>query len=609
MSLYAGEIKRLLTNSHYSLLFSSQNEQDCWFSSIKKKAAYQPLLDEIRIEANRLLGKPIEEPTFSMFTIFRDSGLRLEYERVYFEKRKRLNTFAIMALLEPSEPEYLQELHNTIWSICNEYTWALPAHLTNRKELESEIEDVVDGSIYQPIYTIDLFSAETAFTLSEILKIGENLIDPLVKRRMTEEVYKRVLLPFCNQTNFEWETSTHNWAAVCGGSIGSAAIHLVKDEEMLSSILGRVLSAIEYYLEGFNDDGACLEGYGYWQYGFGYFVYFADLLKKKTANSIDLFQSEKVHQISLFQQKCFTYKDQVVNFSDSTQTASVFLGVSHYLKRLYPDFEVPEIGLRAHYTEDHCSRWAPAIRNLLWFNADEVGNPWKNDTFYLPSSQWFISRYDDSVFACKGGHNYEPHNHNDVGHFILQKQGETLLKDLGSGMYCDGYFGAERYTFVCNGSQGHSVPIINNSYQVEGRSSFATIKNVKTGEDIDEIVMNLEKTYNVDTLHGLTREFKWNKKVTSLILRDTFQFTIPPISIVERFITPALKIAKLNGGIILVEGEQKLKITYDANQLEFVLRPQEFINHFGETENFFILDFIVKEADEFIAVEFTFTYL
>src|SRR5699024_2563227 len=109
------------------------------------------------------------------------------------------------------------------------------------------------------------------------------------------------------------------------------------------------------------------------------------------------------------------------------------------------------------------------------------------NSYNLKESEWLISRYHlENIsygFATKGGHNDEPHNHNDIGHFILQRNGEVFLKDLGSGLYNDAYFGKERYSFLCNGSQGHSVPIVNGQLQEAGRSKKASIHNVNLGDE------------------------------------------------------------------------------------------------------------------------------
>lgn len=600
-------MKSLSESKSSTLFFSSKKEQTHWFECIKEKTSYNSILTEIREEAERLLQNPMKELTFQEFTIFRETGSRLEYEKSYFAKRRRLNTFALMTLLEPTESVYLRELQETIWSICNEYTWCLPAHLKNSPEMDAELKDTFLQTIKNPRYSIDLFAAETAFALSEISHILDHVLDPLIQKRVKQEVYRRVLEPFQHQS-FEWEKSTHNWAAVCAGSIGAAALYVVNDHHMLSSILDRVLQAMSYYLIGFNEDGACMEGYGYWQYGFGFYVYFSDLLKINTCGEIDLFQIEKVHQIATFQQKCFIYKNQVVNFSDSTEKGSVFLGLSHYLKDVFPKLEVPETELRAAYTDDHCSRWAPAFRNLIWFDENKSGKPWGNATYYLKDSQWFISRHNEYVFASKGGHNDEPHNHNDVGHFILQAKGETFLKDLGSGMYCEGYFNQERYTFLCNGSQGHSVPIINHQFQSEGASCHASAIHFVTSQEDDVLEMDLAGAYEVGNLERLSRKFIWKKKnIPEMILSDTYSFTERPTSIVERFITPVMKVTEESDGVVL-EGTEKMKILFDRDKLDLTIQRNEFLNHFGEREEFYQLDFAVKELREVTRLDFRFVF-
>jgi hypothetical protein len=575
------------------LLFSTTEEKVDWWRNASTNPEFNLLFKEIRVEGERLLQEAEQELTYSLFRIFTENGSRLEFEKVYFQKRHRLTTFAIMVLLEPENKEYVTALENTIWSICNEYSWCLPAHLKNSSETSTSINCSLERHSVEND-SIDLFSAETAFALAEILKLTEEFLDPLIRKRIYVEVYKRVFHPF-HRTKYEWETQEHNWAAVCAGSIGAAAMHLIHDSKELSIILERVLPAMECYLKGFSDDGVCREGYGYWQYGFGYYVYFADLLKKKTDGNLDLLNSEKIHQIALFQQRCFLHQNQVVNFSDANPTASVFLGLSHYLSKVYPDFEIPERNLRAKFTADHCGRWAPAIRNLLWFDETLPEQPWGNGSSFFKDSQWFISRHQTKSgsfsFAAKGGNNNEPHNHNDIGHFILQRNNEVFFKDLGSGLYNKDYFSEKRYSFLCNGSQGHSVPIINHHFQVEGLERQARILQADAGREEDFFELDLAAAYELEILQRLTRKFTWVKKdLPKLIVEDTYSFSDQPVSIMERLITPALKITEEDNEVIL-EGKQRLRIQYDSRMLYLEVKKLNFINHFGNMEAIFALDF------------------
>lgn len=592
------------------LLFKNHEEKIVWWKNVRNSPAYQPLLDEIRLEAIRLLQEKEQELSYSLFKLFEENGTRVEYEKVYFEKRRRLSTFGIMVLLEPENCVYREELENTIWSICNEYSWCLPAHLLNTSETSTRI-DFSLNTLNKQTYSIDLFAAETAFSLAEIMKLTEDFLSPLICKRIYEEIYKRIFTSFMNST-FKWETETHNWAAVCAGSIGAAALHLINDKDELTRIIERVLSAMDGYVSGFKEDGYCLEGYGYWQYGFGYYVYFADLLKKRTAGKLDLFAFEKIHQIALFQQKCFLNDDLVVNFSDAVPKASVFLGLSHYLSNIYDDFEVPKKELRAKYSDDHCGRWAPAIRNILWFEKNAEETSWGSGTFFSKESGWYISRYQDQLgnfsFATKAGHNDEPHNHNDLGHFILQGNQEVFLKDLGSGLYTKDYFREKRYTFVGNGSQGHSVPIINHQYQVEGEAHYARFLQVDVGEEKDHLKLDLGRAYDIETLQSLTRSFVWVKKnQPKLILEDHFSFAEQPVSIIERFIVPSVLITEEEDEVI-VEGKSRLRILYDKRFLYLDAKRFDFVNHFGEKEENVMLDFTVLNPSKDCQVELIFQF-
>src|SRR5690625_5955297 len=83
----------------YSLLFESKHEQDAWFKRVQKSPATQPLINEIKEEAERLLNEPMQELSYSLFKIFSETGSSLEYERIYFERRSHLNTFVLLIYL------------------------------------------------------------------------------------------------------------------------------------------------------------------------------------------------------------------------------------------------------------------------------------------------------------------------------------------------------------------------------------------------------------------------------------------------------------------------------------------------------------------------------
>jgi len=613
------EIASLLKNhseESASFFLPADSSPQEW-SRIAQDAAYRPLLDEIRAEGEALLQQPMPELPYALFRLFTEQGTRLEYERPYFERRNRLNTFAILSLLEPEREEVQEALQETIWDICSEYTWCLPAHVGTTPETVTEAAYALNdpcADLQGNASVIDLFAAETGFALSEILRLTGNRLPLLLRNRIRHEVYRRLFWPYLHQGPFHWETATHNWAAVCSGSIGAAALHLMTDEEDLAVILERVLGTMECYLQGFKEDGATTEGYGYWYYGFGFFVFFADLLKKRTGGAIHLFSDEKVHRIALFQQKCFMSGTSVVNFSDSLPDTRIHMGLTHYLNRIYPDVFIPDASLRTAYTEDHCHRWATALRNILWFRPEKAAGaqPWGEASYYLEDAQWLVSRHVNAsgtyCFAAKGGHNAEPHNHNDVGHFIVHAQGETFLADLGSGMYTQEYFGAGRYEYLCNGSQGHSVPIINGKFQQEGEEYRAQSAYVPLNKETERLQLELAAAYGQKTLKQLTRTFHWSKKEQPvLVLEDTYAFTETPESLIERFIT--MLEPDVSGEQLIIPGrDHSLVIQYDHKQLQPHVQKLEFYDHFGVRQDVYAIDFKVLQPEKRLKTQLSFHF-
>ncbi|MNB86412.1 Heparinase II/III-like protein [compost metagenome] len=565
-------------------LYAGKNEADAYWKQLALSENLKEDIREIREEGCRLESLPIPELSYTLFSIFARTGSRLEYERVYFERRRRLNTYVFLTLLEPEKPEHLEKLEDILWSICGEYTWCLPAHLPPDHDPAA-----VDRFI-------DLFSSETGFALSEISLLLDGRLSPLLCSRMRHEVERRIFRPFMEDGPYEWETARHNWAAVCAGSVGAAALLSVNDPALLAAILARTERSMCCYLEGFGDDGACLEGLGYWNYGFGYFTYYSDLLRSRSEGRLDWFGIEKVRSIAEFQQKCFIGGSFVANFSDSTPQVRVHRGLSNYLASRYPGIECPPADLRAPYTEDHCSRFAPALRNLIWAGDEEMTREWKATGYYLPDAAWLVSRHQAAEgvfgFAAKGGHNAEPHNHNDLGHFILFGKGEVFAADLGSGEYTADYFGAGRYLYDCNGSQGHSVPIIDGKHQREGREHRAEVLHALTAPDRDELKLELSRAYGNEGLRSLIRSLVWHKEERPrLELSDAFRYDGMPVSWTERFVTWRRPEILRSGTALLPGMEGGVEVRYDALTVEPEIASHIYRDHFGRETVWHSLDF------------------
>lgn len=559
------------------------------------------VITQLKKDADHFLHTASKNITFDIYRQFMRNGERQAYEAIYFERRKRITTFGLLVYLFPNNKVYVQALENEIWQVCNEFTWCLPAHIDRFYE-EQSYQTYSETNKLQ--FTVDLFAAETAFTLAEFIYLFQKHLDNFLIEKIKIEINRRIFNPFLERT-FHWEKATHNWASVCGGSIGAAALYLLKGDERLPVIINKVRQTMAYYLAGFKEDGACTEGYGYWQYGFGYFVYFADLLKNSC--NIDLFRHPKVKAIATFQQKVFLAENRVVNFSDAEPFAYPRIGFTHFLHKKFPEVHVPNEQLATSKIVDDCGRWAPAVRELLWYNQDLTGQEWPFASYWMEDSAIFVSRNNQSAFAMKAGKNDEPHNHNDIGHFILYGYGDVFLRDLGSGEYNKEYFSEKRYQFICNSSEGHSVPVINGNYQLAGESFYGKIHQIKESNESNEIEVDLSYAYS-DDMH-FKRRFYWKKlSQPSLEVIDIFHFKENPTSLIESFIAADLPFELKDSVIYLIGQKKALKILYEADKLVPRLRRRSFRNHQGQLEYYLHILFEMKKLHRKNSLKFEFKF-
>ncbi|MBQ9132041.1 MAG: heparinase II/III family protein, partial [Clostridia bacterium] len=439
-------------------------------------------------------------------------GDRDTYEKPYFHRRRSLATTAVLALIYPEREIYLEKLMDLIYAICDEYTWCLPAHQT---------ELGVNNNRH-----IDLFAAETGMCLSEIYTLLGSRLEPLIADRIRVEVDRRIIRSFLD-TRFSWEKNRSNWAAVCTGSV--SCTFMLMRADLFPTVKERFTSAMTYFLEGFGPDGVCEEGFNYWCYGFGFFTVWADMYRTFTDGAEDWFKSEKVKAVSSFLSRMYLTEGCTVSFADAGRTGRYGIGILHYLKDEYPDsVTVPDPAYGQFM--DACGRWCTFLRSITWMREEYASATPDTDRellYYAPSVHWLIKRSAAYGFAAKGGHNREPHNHHDIGSFLLAKNGRQSLTDPGSGVYTRQYFSEPRYTFVACGSHGHSVPFFGTDadradrgffygYQKDGKQFCA--RDVRF--DGRTLSMDIAPAYGEPAVHRVTRTFTLGER--GFTLRDDF---------------------------------------------------------------------------------------
>lgn len=521
----------------------------------QQKTYLQKFWNEIQQAGDILRNQ--EPPSLSedAFFLFEKTGNRLAYETIYFTRRKYLTVFGILSEFGKKDAD-IKALNQIILSICKERFWALPAHVDFSRLDEK---------------TIDLFAAETAQSLAELLLImGDRLPSETVALAQTQ-IMGRVLAPFCTSAvpYSWWETDRCNWSAVCAGSIGIAAIAMDKMGRLPAAwkepCIKRVCNALSCYLDGMERDGTCTEGLGYFSYGMSYFTAFAELLYKETNGTVNLMAQPVCKELAAFQAKCYFGNGLSLSFSDSDCHEHFLPGLTAYLVHCFPDAGTPDYASARTFEDDACYRWLTNERTIRWLieYGSSVPKPDAERTSsscaLLPCAQWLIwKNQDGNGFAAKGGHNDENHNHNDIGHFLCAWQGELLLTDLGAGEYTKDYFHEGRYQILCNRSLGHSVPLINDCEQCAGSTYRAD--DFSWDNEKKQLTISFAGAYPAGTLDKLTRVITGESANAEMVLSitDTFLASGQTAKITENLITPFRpEIVQNTDGIqVLIKGEK-----------------------------------------------------
>ncbi len=599
-----------------------------------QQTAYTEWWSDIEQYARRAISEPLPALHFELFRQFEDEGQRIPYEQVYFERRGRLGALALILLRLQAEQhrmsmgtrigganaalrqhteheqvwnrnEVLTALEEALWDVCGEYTWCLPAHLPS-------------GAATPAWQEIDLFSAETAGMLAELSILLAGMIDQRIIERMHLEIRRRVLDVLVDQErHFGWETAEHNWSAVCASGCGIAGLLVEQHDERQQLILKRVLKALDYFLRGYGDDGGCAEGIGYWVYGFGYFTYLIDMLEA-TGYPVQLSEAQqrKIRAIAAFPQATHLSSGVFVNFSDSEERQTLPTGLlSRLAQRQALEISLPlELPL---FSEDHCHRWAHVLRDLLWSEPEHRGvdrtlaykeATRTTDAMYIDMNE--IGHYWHNLewlvvpgrvgFAAKGGHNDEPHNHNDLGSFIIHGGGQNLLCDPGAGMYTQAYFAPGREAILHISSAGHSVPCVNGLEQQSGREHTAVVLDIEQRAQETLFALELAAAYpEAAGLQSFIRHFHWQPLASEddstsraeLEVHDRFIFkeqigannigvfgvtTGAGIQISERFMSRIKP--QLGEHFVLWQGEQAL-VRLDIDRERYEVDIEELASH------------------------------
>lgn len=546
-------------------LIAQTEEGQCFIANLKK--AYQEKYENI----------PIPPLKYEYFKEYYISGDRVKYQQLYFERRKRLMLLQVLALLED---KYLEELEQTLATICDEFTWVLPAHCYN-----------VNNDNKFDYTTIDLFAAETGAYLAETAYVFKDKLTFDILDRIKISVRNKIVENYEKRTfHFDKEWS-HNWAAVCAGSIGIAYLYLFPERFPL--VRERVFNTMENYLGSLDKDGYCTEGYSYWVYGFGFFSWFMDTYQRIIEERPSILDKQIVKNTIKYGKDCILDGNIYLPFADGgSKGEHDEIPLLCIMEELFDEtLFLPEL-----YEQTESSE-ALGFHILYALNKNRDDFAIRQGTVYYQTSQVFLFKNKHYAFAVKGGCNAEIHNHNDIGTFSIVKGQKQLIADLGVGEYTKNYFTLPddsengRYgekIFVCS-SFAHSVPIVNGQPQKYG----AEYRGKVLSQDKNYILIDLAKAYQIP-IEKLTACYKTEENV----VRICYEYQ-ENANITFRFISQIQP--KIDNGRLFVD-DMEIK---NSERLIPIITSVPYSKYLGESGIAYVIDYMAGRNTQKMDFEFT----
>lgn len=453
----------------------------------------------------------------TLFLQYSRVGNRRNYERPHFERRGALEMLVTAECIE-GEGRFLDDIANGIWAICEETYWGVPAHIGVQRA-GNTLPDAAEP-------TVDLFAAETGNLIAwAYYLLGERLdaVSPVIRERMALELERRILTPLYERNDFWWmgfrlrpgQERVNNWNPwICSNWL-SAVLLMERDEQRRLETVHKIMRSVDNFIDPYPADGGCDEGPSYWGRAGASLFDNLELFHSASNGQIDLYAEPLIQEIGRFVYRAHIADDYYLNFADAP--ALVYpdgLLVYRYGERI-SDEQMMQHGLwlaqrkrlkERGYVADgdirqnNFQRLLRGLFALAELPDAPAGPPLIRDEC-LPIIEVMVARdkagsSEGFFLGAKGGHNAESHNHNDIGNFVVYRDGRPLLVDAGVETYTAKTFGPNRYDIWTMQSAYHSLlPTVDGVMQAPGREFGAGSFHYEANNTFAEFSLDIAGSY------------------------------------------------------------------------------------------------------------------
>jgi hypothetical protein len=533
-------------------------------------------------EGERRLSEAWPPLPATVFLEYVRTGNRSNFEALSFERRNRLAHLVLAELFE-RKGRFADQIANGAWAICEESFWGVPAHLGLQKA-GSGLPDV-----NEPV--VDLFAAETASLLawtSYLTGPALDKVNPLITRRITVEVERRILESYRQREDWGWMGYTwkrrtgyvrpvNNWNPWINSNVLTAALLLEADPERRLALVHKVMDSVDAFIEPYPADGGCDEGPSYWNRAGGSLFDVLDLLHSATAGRVTLYDTPLVRNIGAYIYRTYIAGTYFINFADASAKIALEAPLVFRFGRAINDSTMTKFAALAYRQQQAEGRLLPGGFGVLGrvlpglfavdaLSAEPPAEPLVRDAWF-PDLQVMAARSqegrrDGFYLAAKGGHNDESHNHNDVGNFIVYHNGRPILIDAGAQTYTAQTFSSRRYELWNNQSAFHNLPTINGVMQKEGRAFAARDVRYSATADAASLTLDLARAYP-----EAARVDAWQRTITlhrgrDVEVNESYRLSAVAEAFTLNFVTPQMPDTSSPGRVRLGD----IALNYDANR-------------------------------------------
>ena len=288
----------------------------------------------------------------SLFRLFRKTGDRVSFEKVYFDKRRILGDLVIAECIG-NDGRFIEKIEEAVWTLLSEPAWVIHAHNSYIRDTEQLDAPLLERPV------LDLFACETGEILALTRCVLSGRLSPVIEKDIEHALYTRIVLPYINDS-FWWMGGCgplNNWSPWCTQNVLIAALSLDRlDERERFKVIRQATTTLDSFMASYGDDGGCDEGASY--YHAAALALFGALLVMEKACGVPfdgLWNDRKLKAMAYFVEAVHVDDDIYLNYADCSPKAGrlkareyLFAHV-HWMERggqrLQPLLQAPWSGL------------------------------------------------------------------------------------------------------------------------------------------------------------------------------------------------------------------------------------------------------------------------